>query len=94
MKFRIESVMNDAASVALAVLSFLNSCFDGILIPMIDTASAAIIPEAKSIRSQYNFPFRSPSCVLQIYGFSQKQRISGLCFIKNSDYKEPETYLR
>ena len=28
------------------------------------------------------------------YVFSKKQRISGLCFIKNSDYKEPETYLR
>ena len=72
MKSRIESVMNDAASVALAVLSFLNSCFDGILIPMIDTASAAIIPEAKSIRSQYNFSIPvSILCLANIWFFAK-----------------------
>ena len=72
MKFRIESVMNDAASVALAVLSFLNSCFDGILIPMIDTASAAITPEANSIRSQYVFSISvSVLCLAKIWFFAK-----------------------
>ena len=49
----MESVMNDAANVALAVFSLPNSGLEGILTQMMATASAAITPEANSIKSQY-----------------------------------------
>lgn len=95
MKFYMESVMNDAANVALAVFSLPNSGLEGILTQMMATASAAITPEANSIKSQYilsisvfvlfkptNIDFFQILCVLR------------LCFIKNSDNQVPKTYFR
>lgn len=95
MKFNMESVMNDAANVALAVFSLPNSGLEGILTQMMATARAAITPEANSIKSQYIlsisvFVLFKPTKI----DFFQLLCVLRLCFIKNSDNQVPKTYFR